>query len=175
MPSKSNSTLALKLFRPGQSLADIKAAFPALVCNEATNTEPIGCRYSRTAYRQASIEELDSIAEVTPQSWTLTFTPEEQLARVIIFLPSAAFERVRNALIAKYGKPTRSKLVDLSNGFGAKFQGQEHLWSRQDQTLSVTEYAGHRDHSDITLTSAKLMARVNSAQTAQALKAAKDL
>ena len=78
------------------------------------------------------------------------------LADITMTIHTNLYSTVMEALVAKYGKPTKIYREIVSNSFGAQAENVTSIWMRMDGThLMVTKYAGKLTQSMIVFSTKK--------------------
>jgi len=91
----------------------------------------------------------------------------------LYFYPSGV-PAMRTTLTAKYGTPI-SKIVEYTNGYGAKFSDVEDEWHFREGTLTLQGVFGGRDMSAVTFDNPSATARKDAKAAAKARDAANAL
>jgi hypothetical protein len=89
--------------------------------------------------------------------------------------PNDNFEIISKALIAKYGKPTKSETLSLTNAFGAKVAGYIHNWEMPDGVVIVKKYNNNFTEGAVQFISKKLLPVFDKDKKDSAEKALKDM
>lgn len=73
-------------------------------------------------------------------------TSEGTAADISLEVSSQFYPELAQAFIDKYGKPSRSDLVDMQNAFGAKIKSHVLYWEADDgSTMVLSEYSTLRE------------------------------
>lgn len=87
----------------------------------------------------------------------MAYLKESRLIALNVMFDQKNFGQVRDALIAKYGKPDTAETTTVSNRAGTKFGSEELSWLDPDNTkMRVSERAGKIDTSVVFITSPEL-------------------
>jgi hypothetical protein len=169
--------IELKGFKPGMSIADVRALYPTLRCDEGDENRYGECVYQPGTARliHQSIDQLDTVAGEGAQHWQIMFAPSGKLARARVITDPSSFDALEVALKEKFGKPLTAKVKSLQNAFGAKFAGREVLWSMGDDFVLLREMDGSRDRLSVSVGRLQLLDQVNKHVEKAAKKKAKDL
>jgi predicted Zn finger-like uncharacterized protein len=81
---------------------------------------------------------------------------DEQLYLILFQFPQSGFETVTEAMIAKYGKPSRTSTRSYQNGFGVVFVGSVIMWENGSSTISLIEHVGDAKTSTLIFVHDKL-------------------
>lgn len=146
--------LDLKGLTPGMSFADFDAKLPALCEKPVKSSET--CGYGLTA----NVPLLETLAEQTPESWLFLFR-DGSLSSVAVLFPGKSFRAIADALVAKFGKPSKSETSEVSNRMGAKFVQIEMSWYRYDRVLQISKIGRNVDSGVLFLTSKEYLLRDN--------------
>ena len=108
-----------------------------------------------------------SIAEA-PGDLTVTIGADGVLEQVNVFFPADRFALVKQALISKYGPPTRSWQRPVQTKSGAVFSGELNSWRRSDGSrILATLRSSDVETSLVTFTSAAAAAEIDRAGEAR--------
>jgi hypothetical protein len=173
--ARPKNAIDLKLLRTGLDLKEVRALYDEFDCSTDGTSKITSCNYWKVGNGVGDVSEIDTIGEQQVRRWDLKFTPNEKLAHIYVFLPASAFSPLRAALTARHGAPSIVNATPLTNSFGAKFSSIDAVWKRGSDVLTLTEIAGNRDYSSLTLSSSELMKQIAAASAVKATKAAKDL
>ena len=143
--------LELKGLSPGMAKEALNTKMPDLKCvPDAASKSYSECKYLRQSIHQANVTELNTLAEELVESWSFEFI-DDRLGRIVIILPISSFDAVVSALRIKFGAPTKSGKSIVQNRMGAKFESRQFTWSKNQQMLVATEFAGSLDDSAVVL------------------------
>jgi hypothetical protein len=81
-------------------------------------------------------------------SFVLLFV-DGKLARADYEFDQNAYESMVTSIITKYGKPTESKLVKMTNGFGATMASRNYVWRSVDSQLAASEIGNTSEKSAV--------------------------
>jgi hypothetical protein len=131
--------LEAKGFQLGGSRAQLQERFPFLRCDADT------CSYYLTTCdiekqrRCGALADDFMIGEI-PISWLVTLK-DDRVTQIVFIAGAMNFDDLMLALVAKFGKPTRSTVGVVQNGFGAKFDSRTVTWNRGGgQVLAVQRF-----------------------------------
>lgn len=148
---EKSRALALKLLSPGMSFAEARELFPELLCGERDAQTLATCSFFPSPPFMKNPSELDSLAGMRADHWSIKFDQADRLAIVYVNMSSGNFPEVMAATRAKYGKPTASETSVFQNGFGAKFSGRSSRWNKGAAILEIDEYYGDRNTMQVRL------------------------
>lgn len=167
----------LKGLQPGMSFDAVQAAYPNMGCDRGDEKSAPNCHYARETARiiAKADERLDTLAERSVDRWTVEFAPGDKAALITVATDPPAFEGLRIALTEKFGKPTRTRVIQYHNAFGAAWQGRELTWTKGDDFARMTEYDGSRDTLSIALGKISLLGKLNDFSERAAKRRSNDL
>lgn len=122
-----------------------------------------GIVHARTTFpyeTHAAKPNVPSIAGVSTDLYVYHFV-DGRLYKITIFFSQTDFEKVLNAVKAKFGEPKARDTRTYQNSFGANFSGEVLLWNNAVSELNLFERAGRTD-SSLLLVSHKELERVAS-------------
>lgn len=90
-----------------------------------------------------------------------------------ISISSSNFSEAVDMLIAKFGKPTGSEVVEVQNGIGNKFKNETIYWERDDSTLTAEKFSNSLSRSKINYSQASMFQRKLARRAAVIEKAGK--
>lgn len=100
---------------------------------------------------------------------------DNKLEQVIIEFEPRSFEKITNAVTAKYGKPKSIKTSSMKNGFGQEFTQVEAAWKATAGNLKISKYDTTSDVGRLFLFTDRWIAKLAQREKDGAAKAASDL
>ncbi len=88
------------------------------------------------------------------------------LFQIVGFFDSSGFQRVHDAFATKYGAPTESTTETCHDAFGARQQGDKHVWSNPCGAIVLNEVAGDRETSQFVFLDRELTDKFNARKPA---------
>jgi hypothetical protein len=75
--------------------------------------------------------------------------PPKRLYMIRSTLPGTNYQEIRDAFVEKYGTPM-IRVAQYQNGFGAKIEGEELLWTTEVSQISIGQRDGEPDDPSVT-------------------------
>lgn len=146
-----SGALSLKLMAPGMGLAELREIFPEMLCSERDEQALASCSFVPQPRFLNRPSDLDSLAGMSADSWSVKFDQSDRLALVTVNMSSGNFPDVLAATREKYGKPLKAETTAYQNGFGAKYTGRSSRWNKGAAILEIDEYHGDRNTMQVRL------------------------
>jgi len=87
-----------------------------------------------------------SIGEVSVYDWESAAVFEKGVLDWFnIPFSTEHYAELKATLTATYGQPCGTRTVDLQNGFGARFEGQETVWCFKEGNMTLHQHAERRN------------------------------
>ena len=116
---------------------------------------------------------MTTVADVDAQA-NIVIDASGKLQRVALTFHAAYFAGALDALVAKFGKPTRTLRVPLQNVYGARYVRIERLWAnRRGDRIEADDMTSSPDEASITFNTAA--ERKQFGRAGPSAKALKDL
>ena len=149
-PVASAAQLDFKGIPMGASEAVVQQKFPTSAnCNDVINKSQMmvlqddGDRYCSIDYIEAT-----TIAGVRANICEFRFYADK-LYKITFTVNSSNFNTVTDALVVKYGKPSKVTTRNVQNRMGAVFGNDTWTWRVGDNTITAWRYTGNLDYSMI--------------------------
>lgn len=113
----------------------------------------VECSNAKPTADRLCIKHLDSIAKVPATISYSLFSDKVLHIYIRTGNPQKNFSYIKDALVAKYGPPTKFFASELTNRMGAKFLDETLLWKRSYGNIEARKYAGSIENSMVTFAS----------------------
>lgn len=163
--------LEIKGLTPGMTFNELEKRFPSL-CSRG---EKIGHISSCTYHNDAYVPELRTIAEQDVQFWMFFFLDDKLGSISFSFMEEPAYEPIKNAMLIKFGTPTKRETSKISNRFGAIFSQEKLIWLGHKITLQLDRYSFDLKHSIVTISSDEFDAEQRRLEARDAIRKSGDL
>lgn len=166
------SRLELKGLSPGMHRDSIDEKYPDLCWSPEKGQKLLNCD---TSGRDASkIQDFWTIAEQPVIGWVFSFS-DDILGEILIPFKTEHFDKIKDAMIAKFGKPKAAKGRVLQNKMGANFQQIELTWIASGKILHLAKHATSVENGYLSLTSSQYLAKKAKIDSEETTKHAKDM
>lgn len=168
----------LKGDRLGMALSDFKAKYKRSVkghnksapwCSDARPRQEIITLLSKPYFANANIVNCriafpfesyrgnsPTVAGVETSMYVHHFI-DEKLFKITVIISHNGFFELKEALIAKYGKPSISDAQQYQNRMGARFSGDNVIWENDSSKIMLIERMGSLDTSALFYTHNELL------------------
>ncbi len=110
---------------------------------------------SRFDHGEYLVPNVPTVAGIPTELYVYRFV-DGKLYNITIFFHHKNFDKIADAVRAKYGQLRTKETRSYENSFGAKFEGEVFLWNNAVSELALFERAGSTDKSLLILTHKEL-------------------